>query len=365
MPPFRSREFAVCLDMAGCPNRCRHCYLGILLNKRLSEEALSEVARLFGAWRYPGETRPFPERLIVHSWFREPDFAPNYRELWALEQELSDPGAARRFELLSIWRLARDTDYARWAREIGTEACQISFFGLEAATDYFVRRRGAFRDSLLATERLLDAGIRPRWQLFLTERILPELEGLLALAREMRLEERSQALGQEFAIFIHAPDPSGEGFHLEHLRPTGDALATIPTYLAEKTMRHFNADSLPACLGRTEGELVAELANEQAANEYYPDVLAFLVTARLDVYANIEELLPWWKLGNLETDGLDAIMRRFEYDEVPGLQLNYHVPISELARRYGRPDSRMLYGRGDLVERWMRLWGEEYYGYIA
>ena len=55
-------------------------------------------------------------------------------------------------------------------------------------------------------------------------------------------------------------------------------------------------------------------------------------------------------------------MRRFEYDEVPGLQLNFHMPVGELARRYGRPDSRLLYGHGDLIERWMRLWGEERYG---
>jgi len=360
MPPFRSREIAVCLDMAGCPNRCRHCYLGKLPNGRLPEEALRKVARQFRMWSHPGETRPFIEQLIVHSWFREPDNTPNYRERWALEQELSDPGAARRFELLSIRRLARDPEYARWAREIGTEACQISFFGLEETTDYFVRRRGAFRDSLLATERLLDAGIRPRWQLFLTERILPELDGLLALAREMRLEERSRALGQEFAIFIHAPGPSGEAFHIEHLRPTVDALAMIPPYLAEKTMRHFGASTLPECLGCAEGELVTELADEQAPNGFYPGVLAFLVTATMDVYTNIGEQLPWWSLGNLETDGLDAIMRRFEHDEVPGLQLNFHVPVGELARRYGRPDSRRLYGRSDLIERWMRLWGEEH-----
>jgi len=169
------------VDLAGCPNRCRHCWLGNPPNRRVSRETFRDVVQQFRAWVRPGESQPFTTALGVFTWYREPDFAPDYRALWALEQELSDRGEARRFELLSIWRLAHDEDYARWAREIGAEACQISFFGLEENTDYFMRRSGAFKDALVATERLLAAGIRPRWQLFLTERAIPELEEFVEL----------------------------------------------------------------------------------------------------------------------------------------------------------------------------------------
>jgi len=89
--------------------------------------------------------------MAVMRWYRELDYAPNYRELWQLEKKLSDPGAAIRHELLSIWRLAKDPGYAQWAREIGTEICQLSFFGLQENTDYFIRRSGSFQDSILAT----------------------------------------------------------------------------------------------------------------------------------------------------------------------------------------------------------------------
>jgi hypothetical protein len=122
---------------------------------------------------------------------------------------------------------------------------------------------------------------------------------------------------------------------------------------------------LPECLGFPEGDRIDQLAHEQAPHASYPNMLAFFVSEGMDVYANIEEPMPWWKLGNLETDGLDVIMRRFEHDEVPGFHVNYHVPVGELAQRYGRPDSRRLYGRSDLIERWLRLWGEEYYGQLA
>jgi hypothetical protein len=359
MPAFKSRQLAVSVDMAGCPNRCWHCWVGTPPNRRVPEETLRWVAQQFREWRYPGEAQPFIERLIVHSWYREPDFAPNYRELWALEQELSDPGAAMRYELLSSWRLARDEGYARWARDIGTEACQITFFGLEETTDFFIRRRGAFRDSLLATERLLAVGIRPRWQLFLTTRILPELEGLLTLVREMRLDERVRALGQEFQIFIHQPGPTGEAYHIEHLRPTVDCLTSIPPYLVEKSQVHFGVDSLAGYLGKSEAEWVDELAGEQEPYAYYYEPLIFFTNPELDVYYPTFELMPWWRLGNLATDSIDEVMRRFEHDDVPGLQANFHVPVVELARRYGRRDNRQLYGRSDLIERWLRLWGEE------
>ena len=41
--PALSPQIAVALDMAGCPNRCRHCWLGHTPNKRIPEETLREV----------------------------------------------------------------------------------------------------------------------------------------------------------------------------------------------------------------------------------------------------------------------------------------------------------------------------------
>ena len=44
-------------------------------------------------------------------------------------------------------------------------------------------------------------------------------------------------------------------------------------------------------------------------------------------------------------------MRRFERDEAPGLQAMFHVPVSDLAQAYGRPNGRRLYDRDDLIVR--------------
>jgi len=366
--PALTPQIGVALDMAGCPNRCRHCWIGNPRNVRVPEETLREVVRAFREWKRPGTSKAFFERLIVATWYREPDFASgnggDYRHLWELEQELSDEGAAKRFELLSIWRLARDESYAPWAREIGTQACQLSFFGLEENTDWFCRRRGAFRDSLLATERLIQTGIRPRWQLFLTERLVPELEAFVALIEELDLERRVPTLSPErapFELFVHGVCPDGEGFEIEHLRPTANVLDVLPTYLAEKTLAYRDKTSLEGCLGRAEADWLPELYDLDAPLAEMPGTLAFMVTPELDVYSNLGEPSPAWRLGSLReraspAGGLDAILRRFERDEVPGLQAMFHVPISELARSYGRPESRLLYERDDLIIRWIKLW---------
>lgn len=345
--------------MAGCPNRCRHCWLGNPPNRRVTEDTLRWVVKQFREWVRPGETEPFARPLVVQTWTREPDFAPNYRELWELEKELSDDGAAVRFDLLSIWRLARDEGYAGWARDVGTEVCQISFFGLEENTDHFTRRPGSFRDSLLATERLLEAGIRPRWQLFLTERVIPELEEFVALIHSMDLERRVRELGHEFEVFVHPVAPDGEAFRIEHLRPTVDVLSSIPGYLAEKTRHHCDTSTLEECLGKAESDWMDELLGEHDPLATYPDTLAFLVTPELDVFSNLGEPMPWWRLGSLRVEGVDRILSCFEKDEAPGLYGNFHVPVSQLARTYGRVDSRYIYTRGDLILRWLRMWGED------
>ena len=231
MPVIAGREMASALDMHGCPNRCRPCWLGAntLLESRvpMHDDDLRWAAQTFRSYVRPGEDALFLRSLTVHSWFREPDFASDYRRLYALEAELSE-GAPQRYELLSIWRLAHDEQYARWAKAVSPDTCQITFFGLEKTQDWFHRRRGAFADAIVATQRLFGCGLVPRWQLFLTRKLLPDLPGLLNLADRLRLRERVAALGGEFTLFIHPPGPDGEARTIEHLRPTIDETREIP-----------------------------------------------------------------------------------------------------------------------------------------
>ena len=350
----RSR-IGIAVDMQGCPNRCRHCYLGKRSAGRLGQADLRWVVEQFRCFRRPvGAASPWTE-LRVSSWLYEPDYAPDYRRLYMLENELSGlPSLRPQYELLSAWRAARDEEYARWLYDIGVRAGQLTFFGMEEATDWGWRRKGAFSDLMITTERLLAAGIRPRWQLIFTTRILPDLKELISLAEELRLKERCEALGGEFRFFMHCPAPCGEGWYLEELRPTLDDLQQVPEWLRDSHELH------------SEAELLSEISDDpRPVKSSLADLegphLFLLVAPNYDVYSNAgSELTQPWRLGNLRRDGVMPILDTLECCRTPGLKALFTVPVAELAKRFGRPGNRQIYHPEDLKDRWTRLWAMEH-----
>lgn len=355
-----NEDLGLAFDMHGCPNRCRHCWLDHRVaatpRTRMTKEEVRWAAAQFRAFRRPGEDRPPWRRLRVATWAREPDYADDYRHLYALEMELSDaPPERAKYELMSVWRLARDPSYAHWGYELGIRECQLTFFGLEKATDWGCRRRGAFRDLLSATERLLSAGIRPRWQLFFTKVLIPDLPGLIALAEELKLHERCEALGGPFTFWMHLPSPDGAAFALEHLRPTDRDLERVPRAFLEQSEARMGRP-----IGVTERVLLRSLRHETApAVRSVSEVTSgnpvwLFLAPGLDVYLSFTEARPAYHLGNLRTDGVAAVLDTYERDRTPGLQAMFHTSTRELAARYGRPYSRRLYDTGaDLTWRWV------------
>lgn len=339
------RQITVALDMAGCPNRCRHCYLGQAAGGVMQPDDLRWAVAQFRAYVHPRETRPYFDEIKVSSWVREPDLSADYRGLYALEQELDD-GEPDRFELLSIYRLARDATYARWAQEIGTEACQISFFGVGATQDWFYRRRGAFDDCLVATERLLAHGIAPRWQIFCTTKLLPELGELLALIDRLELHKRSAAIGRPFQVFVHTPAPDGEARHIEHLRPRLDEVANLPPSLMQASRTYLGREQM----WQTEAQWLEELQTRGSKGELtrpfaygMPPRLVFYILPDWSVYTNIGTLEPWWNLGNLRAEGVATILLRLERAQPLGYDTIYRVDPLALARQQGERQGQRIY----------------------
>jgi hypothetical protein len=213
---------------------------------------------------------------------------------------------------------------------------------MRATNDWFHRRGGAFDDALIATERLLAAGIKPRWQLFLTTKLLPELDDLLGLIRRIRLPERVGELGGQFQLFIHPPGPDHEARKIEGLRPTLNQIVDLPASILESTRKHFAREDL----WHTEAHLHAEIlagGDTRDDQNIFPEVLWFFICSKWDVFANIGTLEPWWCLGNLKQDSVASIIARFENEENLGLQTLFHRSPQELALRYGNPRGQKVY----------------------
>ena len=345
MPEIKSSELVIALDMNGCPNRCRHCWLGYSTRRAMSEQDLRWAAKQFRDYIQRREKRPSIDTFGVMSWFREPDFSDDYRRLHELENDLSDVKPYR-FELLSIWRLARDQEYAKWAKAVGPDTCQITFFGTEETNDWFYRRRGAFHDNIVATERLLDVGMKPRWQIFLTKKVIPEIGEMLKLVDELKLRDRVESLGGNFDLFMHTPGPDGEARRIEYLRPTLEDTKSIPGEIIDSSKKHFNTEEL----WNTEGQLISEILGGKDDFPYaysYPKTLGFYINNNWDVFSNMGTLEPWWKLGNLKTDSVQSIFDNFEGNSVLGLKTIFTVSPRELAKRFVNPKSRLVYTNKD------------------
>ena len=276
---FDMSYLGVMVDMAGCPNRCRHCWLGEHPNGNITVDEFKKLTQEFKTWK--DEDGHGIKELGFFSWWREPDYRDDYRELWQLEKELSSPGRAKRFELLSTWRLACDESYAKWASTLDPKACQITFFGMEENTDWFMRRKGSFRDQLLATERCIEAGIAPRWQLFLTKRCLSELKEFIKLIYNMNLNKRCEEIGSKFEFFIGGISPEGNGYEIEDLRLDRNDLMLIPHELADLSRNGLSM------LGRfTEAELLIKMKDNKNPPNMEASFNCLAVNADYDVYPN-------------------------------------------------------------------------------
>ena len=319
-------NLALCIDMKGCPNRCKHCWIGHMPNNQLSDNDASVIVDKFKDY--------FPS-ITVYSWLREPDYYENYRERWTMDNELSTGPKPQRFELASFYRIVRDSDYVKFLKEVGTKKVQLSLFGLEDMTDKYVGRKGAFKEILKATDILIANNIAPRWQIFINEENKDDVERLIDLISELKLNERCS----DFSFFIHEGSCDGENAKLYDLRIRKESIT-------EKVIPYY----LDLNLKQTEEDLV-RLFEKQTDEYFVPsnkgnDVVIY-VSNTFDVFFNFTNMTPFWSIGNLKKDDIEEICRRIKEEDIPALNYAKKVTLAELATSYGNPNSTRLFEEDD------------------
>jgi len=341
------KKLCIAVDLAGCPNRCRHCWLGHFKNGKLGIEEFKQVAEIFTSWKKENDC----SELAFFSWWREPDFSDNYKRLWELEQELSSPNCAERFELLSVWRASFDLEYARWAAKLKPKVCQITFFGAEQKTDWGFGRKGAFANNLAAVENLLKVGIAPRFQIFLTKGCFGnrslDLDKLLKLIYSRELHKRCEAIGQKFEVFISGMAPEGAAYDIEDYRIEESDIKLIPQSLIDISREGTKL------LGEPEYILHKRLLANNSPPNLITNPPCLYITCNYDVYPNYASPGKAWLLGNLKTDGIEFVMNNFINENTVAMQTNKTMPISRLAQQYGMAESKKMYGDDSLVARYL------------
>ena len=179
------------------------------------------------------------------------------------------------------------------------------------------------------------------------------------MIKDLRLAERCAAFGAPFTAFVHAGSCDGENEKRYDIRVTPEDLEKIPPFLAQSTLRHFGEKTLPDVFGETESALCARLSGDDSTRSFVEDTPVLYVDRNLDVYPNITAPAPFWRLGNLRTDGAEAILQTYLDSASPAQHAALTVPVREFVRAYGNPDSERLFGQSDYLEFLLNRWCRE------
>ena len=106
MLKMNDKKLNLVVDMNGCPDRCLHCWLGHMSNRKMEEDSDIFIMNYFS---------PFFNKIAYYSWLREPDYCNDYVVRWE-----KDKAQALRVILneTSMWDLAlEEYMYRKWNHE--------------------------------------------------------------------------------------------------------------------------------------------------------------------------------------------------------------------------------------------------------
>ncbi len=311
------------VDMFGCPNRCMHCWLGHMPNRKMEEGADRFIMDYFD---------PFFDQIAFYSWLREPDYCEDYAERWAKDLAISKNTLPERFELASFYRIVRDEKYIPFLQSLAVKKVQLTFFGLQETQDRYVGRKGAFEEVMKATEMLNSHGIIPRWQCFINEENRDEILQLYELAQGLR---KNNYPALEF--FVHEGSCEGEN---QKLYPIRIQKSHIPPALAEVYLDYSKLMTEKDC---------CEILKDNTASPDFPlgDEFTLNISNTYDVYYNWTHMREPWVIGNLKKDEAEALVQRMVSGDTHALRRIRECSWADLVRRFGDPRSEKVFSLDD------------------
>ena len=307
--------------------------------------ALETVGQYCAHQRYDFSGFPMHE-VAAHP--EAPAVLALFRELAARESEnIFEPLATTGvpIALRDDWR-----DALAGMGAAGVRTFWVAFHGYEETHDRLVNRRGAFRETCLAVERIKSAGFRCGCNVFVTKENLPQFPVLMQTLKDAGIDEQSW----EPADFF----PTARGRHYEALRPE---LEDMLPYAGEiKAVTGFwkaKWEDLPAY---TEAAHVARALQDEWPASWQDDSIKLVCRPNLDIYSGKAGVYGM-RHGNLRTDDIADLMAMavaqgscssdllcFGTDAPPS--------VAELARTVGDPSGKAVhFGAHSVRNRWLDL----------
>lgn len=341
-------------NMSGCTNQCRHCSeegsppFGALMSLDDLKWVVGEFERQYR--NAMGE----PPRLRLWCDKGEPTAHPDFLRM--VEYVRSFPPASGPWTTLGTngYGLARTDDWKSVFRSLismGIRGLGFAVHGPEEEHDWFARRRGAYRDIVVAARRGLESDMEVLFEIHLNKRNLSMFPAILDALEELG-DGRAKISSGIDAYFMN------------------ERLRTLEPLRLTKPERDEIAELLPRAPDRgsdTEANLTGSLAErgrEAVLRETYepagkgPEgrgLGLFLVSPTFDVTERFHSR-PSLYHGNLKRDGIEKVWRSVLDAVLPPMS-----EPDEIASSYGHFDSEALHPGVDSV--YMKLCDEYWHAH--
>jgi len=328
----------LCMEVAGCPTVCRHCWAqgtGYRAIPLADIEWVLEQAHRFcdgrgvGFDAYPmHEVAAHPDAARLFGLFNaHSGTAPQTEGTMFRPFTTTGVPLATRADWREVLEAAADA---------GAVTVWVALHGAGEVHDRQVSRPGAFAETCLGAERSRAAGLRVGGNVFLTAESLPQLDELIATT------SRLFDAGPCYETTAYLPTPRSR--RNERLRPVlPDLTSSRAATRLEPLVNRINRDQWTHLEARTEAAFVrlALAGDWPGIPDPAPGELALVCRPNLDVYSGLAGLYRV-RHGNLRADGVAAVLgRALAHGRQRDDQLWFgRAPLpapDELAARYGDP----------------------------
>jgi len=363
-PETRFEWFGLEFCVVGSPDSTR-LFHAVGSNPAEEPISFSDAKRVIGQFTELTKTKPPVVKGVGFYPHYESTAHPDFLSFWELMEKLSDESEEDTEESNSVlstngYGIARAENYREILQKLknfGVKGISLPLHGLEEYHDCFAHRKGAFQDIFLAAERAVEVGMGVYFNVWVDRHNIPHLSEVTDIIGKLR--NRVQSEVTQFTTlprFIVTGKDEVRSYE-SNLRPRLSDLETLPSDMAP-VEPPYDKYTESAWVER----ILANPTEPSFMKDGFDDVsddegCYILIIDRLfDVYRepyNFE--WPPVKLGNLQTDGLPAILDRLEASQVP------RIPdLATLAEKYGDRGSTLIHRHAFSVRsKWLDMYWQE------
>lgn len=292
------------LDMGGCLKKCPMCHHIISSKNNMLLDDLHLIYELFTS---------FSKSITISSWYKDVDILSNYKELYSVEQKISDNIYENRFNKINYYRLINDKKYLSFIHKLNLKEVSIDIYGNHHTHNRYVGINKDFENIIESIKLLTEQNIKVKLNYIVSKLNINELKKTYDLFKNYNVE-----------------------FTISQNIPTNLAFKKIYNRLTKQDLPKINF--MNHNLGKTESDLYNELIKDQSFLKINTLDPTFIIDGKKNIYHKINNLDSLYYLGNIKTESIKQIVENY---------LSMNTRLLNLINKYSIKDICLLAGNKD------------------